>query len=284
MATLTNQFFNIDEIKNRVIFGIKLQDQDGNEFSDDLLQSYLNSAISWAEHKLNICILPRQLNEEHDYFLNDYMNWGFLKTWKKPILSVDNLSMWYGTEKMFDVPSEWLKIDALSGQVQMFPNQGSAGGMIITATGGLITPLITGNIGFAPKLWRITYTAGMTTPDDPNAGTPNAAATTDQTSASQFSAGMNSFNYGLTDIHPDLVEMIYKKASIGILGVWGDLIIGAGIASEDIGVDDLHQSIDTTQSAMFSGAAARIKQLQEDIDSYLPELRSYYGGIDMTVI
>lgn len=284
MALLTRDFFDPSEITSRIIFGISLEDQSGNAFSDDLLQSYLNSAISWAEHKLNICILPRPLHEEHDYFVNDYMNWGFLKTWKKPILSVDNLSMWYGTEKMFDVPSNWLKVDALSGQIQMFPNQGSAGGMIITATGGLITPLITGNIGFAPKLWRLSYTAGMTAPDDPNAGTGNEAPTTDTTTAQPFSAGMNSYIYGQTDIHPDLVEMIYKKAAIGILGVWGDLIIGAGIASEDLGVDGLHQSVDTTQSAMFSGAAARIKQLQEDIDSYLPELRSYYGGIDMTVI
>lgn len=284
MATLDNNFFNTDTLKDRVLTGIKLKDQDGNAFSEDLCQSYLNSAISWAEHKLNICILPRPLQEEHDYMLSDYMNWGFLKTWKKPILSVDNLSMWYGTMKMFDVPADWLKIDSLSGQVQMFPNQGSAGGMIITATGGLITPLITGNIGYAPKLWRISYTAGMSAPDDPNAGTPNAAPATNMTSAQPFSGGMNAHIYGQTDIHPDLVELIYKKAAIGILGVWGELIIGSGIASMDLGLDDLHQSVNTTQSAMFSGAAARIKQLQEDIDSYLPELRSYYGGIDMAVI
>ena len=253
--------FSIDDIKNRVIFGIPLFDSEGNPFPDDLSQSYLDSAISWAEQKLNIAIQPRTIvSEEHDYFLNDFTNWGYLKLWKKPVLSVQSVEMYYGNQKMFTIPSDWLKIDTLSGQITMFPTSGSAGGMIITASGGLVTPLLTGNISYAPKLWRITYTAGMNDDADGSQG------------------------YVQNDMLPQLREVIYKKAAIGILGVWGDLIIGAGIANQSVSMDGFSQSIGTTQSPMFGGASARIKQLEEDINSYMPALKAYYNGIDFTVI
>src|SRR6185312_17119604 len=98
-------------------------------------------------------------------------------------------------------------------------------------------------------MWKVTYTAGMTKPKQ-------------------------QYIFRNHDMAANLKEMIYKKAAIGIMGVWGDLIIGAGIANQSISIDGLSQSIGTTQSAMFGGASSRIKQLQEDIDNMLPALRS----------
>lgn len=261
MRNLAEINFDINEMTNRVAFGIPLKDSEGNPFPEDLLQSYLDSAIAWAEQTLNIVIMPREELEEHDYFLTDYTNWGFIRLWKKPIIEVESLEMWYGEQKMFDIPKDWLKIDKLSGQISLFPTSGSAGGMIITASGGLVTPLLTGNIGYAPKLWRVRYKAGLEAPD------PNEPHV-----------------YRQNHIHPNLIECIYKKAAIGVMGVYGDLIIGPGIANQSISLDGISQSVGTTQSAMFGGASARIDQLQKDIDSYIPALRSYYDGINMTVI
>ena len=81
-----------------------------------------------------------------------------------------------------------------------------------------------------------------------------------------------------------LKELIYKKAVIGILQVWGDLILGAGIASSSISIDGLSQSIGTTQSAMFGGASARCEEYRKDIEALIPVLRQKYGGIRMTVV
>ncbi len=251
--------FDIKEMQNRVIFGIPLNDTQGNPFPDDLLQSYLDSAIAWAEQTLNIVIQPRAEEEHHDYIQSDYMNWNFIKTWKKPIMEVESIEMWYGDNRMFQIPKDWIKVDHLSGVLQIFPMSGSAGGMIINAAGGAWVPLIHGRLGYAPKMWKIKYEAGMKDPEEVQITRHNT-------------------------IHPTLKDLIYRRAAMGIMGVWGDLIIGAGIANQSISIDGLSQSIGTTQSAMFGGASSRIKQLQEDIDAMLPPLRSYYGGIDMVVI
>jgi hypothetical protein len=251
--------FDINEMKNRIIFGIPLYDTEGNPFPDDLLQSYLNSAIAWAEQTLNIAIQPRAEEEFHDYLSSDYVNWSYIKLWKKPVLSVESIQLYYGDKPMMTIPPEWVKIDPLSGMLQLFPTSGSAGGLIITAAGGMFLPIISGNIGYVPQMWKVNYTAGMNEPAE------------DQV-------------YRKTDIHPNLKEVIYKKTAMSVMGVWGDLIIGAGIANQSVGIDGLSQSIGTTQSPMFGGASARIKQLEEDINNMLPQLQSYYGGINMVVI
>lgn len=251
--------FDVNEMKNRVIFGIPLYDSEGNPFPDDLLQSYLDSAIAWAEQTLNIVIQPREEEEFHDYLMSDYMNWNFLKLWKKPVLDIESIEMIYGQNRMFQIPRDWLKIDHLAGTVQIFPISGSAGGLIINASGGAWVPMMHGQLGYVPQMWKIKYTAGMNEPEERQI----VRATT---------------------IHPTLKDLIYRKTAMGIMGVWGDLIIGAGVANQSVGIDGLSQSIGTTQSPMFGGASARIKQLEDDINAMLPALRSYYGGIDMTVI
>ena len=251
--------FDIKEMQNRVIFGIPLYDTNGNPFPDDLLQSYLDSSIAWVEQTLNIVIQPREEEEYHDYMVSDYLNWNFIKLWKKPILEVESLEMWYGDRKMMSIPKEWLKIDHLSGHIQIFPVSGISGGIIINSAGGIYQPLLNGQIGYAPQMWKIKYTAGMTESEEKQV-------------------------VRTTTIHPTLKDLIYRKTAMGVMGVWGDLIIGAGIANQSVGIDGLSQSIGTTQSAMFGGASSRIKQLQEDIDNMLPALRAYYGGIDMVVV
>lgn len=245
--------FDVDEMTNRIIFGIPLFDSEGNPFPRDLLQSYLDSAISWAEMTLNICIKPRTLEERHDYLLDDYRNWGFVKVFKKPILEVESVELFYGQQRMYQIPENWIHPDCLSGQIQMFPTSGSSG-MIITSTGGLVTPLLAGSIGYAPKMWKVKYKAGLR-------------------------EGDGTGIYNQTTLHPLLKDMIYRKACMGILGVWGDLIIGAGVANQSLSIDGLSQSIGTTQSAMFGGASARIKQLEEDVNNMLPALQSYYNGL-----
>jgi hypothetical protein len=75
-----------------------------------------------------------------------------------------------------------------------------------------------------------------------------------------------------------------KRASIGVLQVWGDLIIGAGISNQTISIDGLSQSIGTTQSPEFSGAGARIKNYMDDMKVLEARLKDTYLGINMVVI
>ncbi|MDP4224897.1 MAG: hypothetical protein Q8910_00810 [Bacteroidota bacterium] len=239
---------NIQFLKDNYLFGIPLQDIYGNQFQDSLLQHYIDAAIMYAQRMFQITINPVDIPDEvHDYYANDFLNWSYLQLYKRPVLEVSSISMWFGTQQMVEFPKDWIKITSVSGQLQLFPSSGSAGAMVLTQ-GGSFLPTILGLYNYSPQILHVTYKAGM--PDLPD----------------------------------DLVEYIMKRATVGILQVWGDLIIGAGIANQTISIDGLSQSIGTTQSPEFSGAGARIKNYQDDMKILEKKLKDTYLGINMIVL
>lgn len=248
-AVIANPAFTTEELIQNFLFGIDLSDSKGNPFPKALIISYINAAIAYAESLFDICLSRQEVEAEpHDYERSDYTNWGYVQLWKRPILEVKALRLMYGTKPAWEVPKDWLKIDKNSGKIQMFPSSGSVTSMIIGASGAIYG--LYNSWDYAPQMWEVDYVAGM----DSN------------------------------NLPAHLKELIYKKAVIGILQVWGDLILGAGIASSSISIDGLSQSIGTTQSAMFGGASARCEEYRKDIDALIPVLRQKYGGIRMTVV
>lgn len=248
-SVISNSAFTTEELIQNFLFGIDLSDSKGNPFPKALIISYINSAIAYAESLFDICLSRQEVEAEpHDYERSDYTNWGYIQLWKRPILEVKALRLMYGTKPAWEVPQDWLKIDKNSGKIQMFPSSGSVTSMIIGASGAIYG--LYNSWDYAPQMWEVDYVAGM----DSN------------------------------NLPAHLKELIYKKAVIGILQVWGDLILGAGIASSSISIDGLSQSIGTTQSAMFGGASARCEEYRKDIEALIPVLRQKYGGIRMTVV
>ena len=247
--SISNSAFTTEELIQNFLFGIDLSDSKGNPFPKALIISYINSAIAYAESLFDICLSRQEVEAEpHDYERTDYTNWGYIQLWKRPVLEVKALRLMYGTRPAWEVPLDWLKIDNNSGKIQMFPSSGSVTSMIIGASGAIYG--LYNAWSYAPQMWEVDYVAGM----DSN------------------------------NLPAHLKELIYKKAVIGILQVWGDLILGAGIASSSISIDGLSQSIGTTQSAMFGGASARCEEYRKDIEALIPVLRQKYGGIRMAVV
>ena len=82
----------------------------------------------------------------------------------------------------------------------------------------------------------------------------------------------------------DLINLTGKLASFGPLGIAGDLILGAGIASQSIGVDGLSQSISSPSSATNAGYGARIIQYQKEIKEAIPRIKLVYDEIKMSVL
>ena len=190
--------------------------------------------------------------EQHDYIRNDYMNWGFIQLEHNPVKEVKGIRMMYGNRPSMEIPLDWVKLDKLTGQITLFPVAGSANSLIIGQTGLLYG--FQSQWDYAPMLWEVDYVAGI---DEKDPSMPFAM----------------------------LKEAISKRAACGILNVWGDLIIGAGIASQSVSIDGISQSIGTTQSAMYGGASARIQAYTDDLkNDLIPALRQKFGGIRMTVI
>lgn len=244
--SLTSDKFSIDEMVGNYLFGIDLSDQDGNPFPEYLLNHHLNAAIAYAERILGIQISEKEYTEMHDYHQSDYITWGYIQLHHYPVKEVSHMALTYGNQEGFVVPNDWIQLTELTGQVQMFPSHGSASGMIINSQGAIVGLHSAWN--YAPRMWKLTYKAGM------------------------------------DEIPSDLYDLIYKKAVISVLQVWGDLILGAGIASQSVSIDGLSQSIGTTQSAMFGGASARCEEYRKDIDRLLPPLKQQYIGVKMVVI
>lgn len=240
-----NRQFLIDNY----LFGIPLEDLHGNPFDNALLDHYIRAAIQYTQRVLQITIAPVDVVDEiHDHYANDWNNWGFFNLHKRPVTSVSSVNMYYGDRKVFEIPQDWIRRYEISGHLQLFPTSGSAGSMLLTASGGMYLPMAAAMYINAPSMWKITYRAGM------------------------------------DEIPEDIVEFIMKRASIGVLQVWGDLIIGAGIANQTISIDGLSQSIGTTQSPEFTGAGARIKNYMDDLKELEKRLKDTYLGINLGIL
>lgn len=243
---------SVKAVKNNYLFGIDLSDANGNPLPEELFVHYLNAATDYVQNLLDIIISDTDFTERHDYIRNDYRNWGFIQLQHNPIKEVKRVTLMYGNERTVEIPLDWVQLNKLTGQITLFPSAGSANSLIIGQTGLLFG--FQSQWDWAPMLWEVEYTAGI---DENDPSIPFAL----------------------------LKETIFKRASMGILNVWGDLIIGAGIASQSVSIDGLSQSIGTTQSAMYGGASARIENYAKDIDErLLPVLRQKFGGIKMIVV
>lgn len=239
---------NSQFLRENYLFGVPLEDMYGNQMKESMLEHYIKSAIQHTQRMLQINIEPIEVVDEvHDYYAGDFLNWSYMQLHKRPVMEVTAMNMSFGDRKMFDIPVGWIRTHEISGQLQLFPVSGSSGSIILTQNGSFM-PLMVGTYSNAPSIWRVSYRAGM------------------------------------DDIPEDLAEYIFKRASIGILQVWGDLIIGAGIANQTISLDGLSQSIGTTQSPEFSGAGARIKNYSDDMKDLEKRLKDTYVGINMTVL
>ena len=243
---------SVESVKNNYLFGIDLSDSNGNPLPESLFVHYINSAVDYLQNLLDIVITETKCTERHDYIRNDYQNWGFIQLAYKPVKEIKRLTLMYGNQRSVEIPLDWVQLDKLSGQITLFPSAGSANSLIIGQTGLLFG--FQSQWGYAPQLWEVEYVAGV---DETDPLVP-------------------------VDL---LKEAVAKRASCGILNVWGDLIIGAGIANQSVSIDGISQSIGTTQSAMYGGASARIESYTKDLtDTILPALRQKFGGIRMVVV
>lgn len=246
-------YTSTNKLRDNYLFGIDLSDANGNPLPEGLFVHYLNSAIDYLQSLLDITISETEFTgERHDYIRNDYQNWGFIQLDHNPVKEVKGIRLMYGNRPSVEIPLDWVQLDKLTGQITLFPAAGSANSLIIGQTGMLFG--FQSQWDYAPQLWEVDYVAGI---DEKDTSMPLQM----------------------------LTEAVYKRASCGILNVWGDLIIGAGIANQSVSIDGVSQSIGTTQSAMFGGASARIEAYGKDLkEVLLPALRQKFGGLRLVVI
>lgn len=248
-----------DELIALYLFGVDLTDPaTGEPYPDRMFEHYIDVAVQWLQKELDIDLIARDYYEVQDHYAGDYGRWGWFQLDHYPVRRVDSLEFQYPSMSAgVTILDDWIILvdDGLTGVVQVVPGQGNIADVLLIP--GMLMPIWSGATGRVPGVWRISYRSG-------------------------FEPGKTPAEGGLP---ADLKHLVAMAASIGVLNIAGDLLAGAGIASQSISVPGLSQSIGTTSSATNSGYGARIIEYQKEIKEALPNLRRYYGkGTRLVVV
>ncbi len=242
------------------MFGVEVVNPEtGEPLGDTFYEHIIDSAIAKAEKRLDIAIMPRLIRgEHHDYHQSDFNSYMYTHVFKRPIIQAEKLQLEVNGRGLYRYPSNWWKVYALAGHIQMYPTSlmqtGTQFGYEMTFSGypQLAGMPPSGGQVDAPQMIHIDYVAGM---------------------LPRKNRGYNED----WECPADLEQLVIKYALKEIFQQWGRLIIGAGIASKSLTVDGISESIQTTQSAMYGGASAEIRQIDEDIQELEKSLVSYFG-------
>lgn len=243
---------SVDELRENYLFGLDLSDDSGKPFPDRMLEWYIKAAISWLHLELDIDLIAKtHVNETHDHYAYDYARWGYFQLDNYPVVAVDQLSFQYPTMNTpVVIDPQWIVLEdgGVSGVIQILPGQGNIADVLMIP--GALLPMWTGATGRVPAIWHCTYRSGFEPLTAP----------------------------------ADIKHAIAMHASIGVLNIAGDLIVGAGIASKSVSVPGLSQNVNTTSSATNAGFGARIIEYQKEIKEMLPNLRRFYGKATRMVV
>lgn len=235
---------SVADLKQNYLFGLDLTSPNGTPFPDALFQFYIQAAVSWLEKRLDLPIrTTTYTNERHDYYVEDFRRYCFIQLDHYPVISVQSCALnlpGQSNPTYFD--QTWIEVDQDTGEMNVIPNGGGTN-VLALGPGSTFLPFLL-HQRMVPRAFSVSYTAGF-----------------------------------VNGVPEEIVEVVAKIASYGPLNIAGDLLGGAGIASQSIGIDGLSQSINTTSSPMFSGYGARLNIYAKEVAEQIPTLRRYYKGI-----
>ena len=254
---------NTAKLKQDYLFGIEINDKNGNPLPDKSYDQYISNAISLLEHFLDISITPVIDHiEDRDYYFNEYCDWGYFLLNNYPVIQIKKMELVYfrdpdgEPETLQEIPNQWIRLQPHDGIVRLIPNARFPANLQVSQNGNYFPEVL--RTEHVPHLWRITYDFG-------------------------FCDG------GVPSLINQAIGMIAASQAL-IIG--GNLVLGAGIASSSISLDALSQTINTTQSAENSAYSATIKEYgdklfganKDDPFAILKILKSYYKGSTMNLI
>jgi hypothetical protein len=242
----------LDILKQDYLYGVPIVDKKGCPLPDSSYQRYIDAAIKLTEHELDIRFTPhRYEEEEHEFYVADYRQWGHLDLEHRPILDLELVvGVWPAAPGTIPFPTEWYvykkfrdEWDPVSSHIEMRPTHGTFAHLL--TTGNLFPVFVSaGGHNRVPGAFRVTYTAGW--PAD-------------------------------LEIPADVQHLIGMRAAISLLNIAGDLTLGVGISSKNVSIPGLSRSVNTTQSATNAAFGARIGEYRREIKEMLPTLKSRFG-------
>lgn len=304
-------------VKDTVLLGIDLTLDDGTEYPEIIYTQSIQAAIRHVESDLGINIEPFSVTRErHDAERQGRFSYWPFRLDNRPVISFDAARIRFGSFQPVDIPTSWITATSTThGQIHLIPSEESLGSYFFRAG----VPLM-GGFGiyetrdYIPGYFEFDYTAGF---DERTgvavipAGETEVAVSlssrvlltylvsSDQSTVKTKARSQSGFtlfvdtpaaqdltiNWTLDTLPADLKQAVAIKAgTLLLLHIAGDLILGAGIASQSVSVDSLSTSVGTTSSAMYSGYSARSENLDKQYKLLLSGLRSQYRVTQFGVI
>lgn len=239
------------ELISQCLLGVPLHFE-GKEISHQQIAQYIAATQAEVEKSWNLKMTKQIIEESKSFYLDDFFQWGFLPT-TFPVVKAFKLQGFVGQVKQIDYPAEWIQTkkdstgELYHRKMYLVPGQGQATSNNVVLSGLFPQAGFLGNSNI-PNYWTIRYCTGFQKPPQ------------------------------------DLVMFVANLASFNIFNIMGDLILGAGIASQSIGIDGLSQSINSTASAENTAFGGRIHAVRECLKESLERMENYYKGFAMGVM
>ena len=242
---------SVEDLKNDYLYGVNLFRDDGTAFPDSIFEWHIKAAVERLEQIIDTPLsIHRYELEKHDFFREDYDKYLWFEVDHFPIVNVEQILLVLpGNTIVQTFDPNWIHPQNESGQIQIVPGVGSAGTILLGASGAWI-PFIYGTNRFIPDAFQITYTAG-------------------------FLPG--TISYRIRDV-------IGKMAAIGPLNMAGEMILGAGISNTSIDIDGLAQTMSSMAAPTGGAYASRVLQYQDELKEEIKDLTNYYKGIKIQVV
>ena len=251
-----------DDVRFTYLWGTDFKATNGQSFTDDQIQYFIDSSISELERRLDITIKKkrircnasdRNLKPGVDYDVDEGVydfkfariaRYGMIKTKQKPIIKLHKLELLNRISGCRDLTDTTI-VDKNKGVLKLMsrpirPTETSIG--IQTAINAYGSETMGRQLFYA-----IDYDAGYETSDY---------------------------------IPQDLRQIIAKLAAVSLLNIIGDGLM-SGFSSSSLSMDGLSESFSSTQSATSAYFGARIKVYQDEIEDYIKSVQYKFSNMPM---
>ena len=165
MAIDVYDILTVDLLKNTMLAGIDLTLDDGSAYPEDLFEQTLAQAISTMEQELEININPFSTKKERHDLDSDQAR-GFYPNQldRRPVKSVDKLTISYGTYSPVEIPTAWINlVSPEAGAVHLIPTAESVGTFNFNNVLPLLIDPLTnyGQYQRVPGYFSYDYTSGF---------------------------------------------------------------------------------------------------------------------------
>ena len=247
----TDLIINPNELLDLYFYGIDISSTDGTRLSSGVIETYIRAAQSEIEKYLAIKLKKSLETETTDYYRDDFtIGYPVIETSFQVNEPYTCMGLLNSIEQI-NYPKQWLSANKSEGkgwgrEISIVPNGSAVSGNTDVILTGVMNQYSFQSQRQVPNYFTVQYTTG--------------------------------FDYD--KVPYDLLNVIGKISAISVLAIAGDILLGAGIASQSLSIDGLSQQIATTNSATSSAFNARILQYQKEVKETLNKLKAYYKGFN----